>query len=90
VKVRATQWTGSNLFEVESLCGNVDRDISVIKDRIIIHSTSGDSLVSIGDYIIKEGNGSLRACKADVFKATYKLATLDKGLFGVSKEWQGR
>jgi hypothetical protein len=86
IKVRATQWTGSNLSEVESLCGNVDRYISLIRDVIVIHSSYGDSLVSVGDYIIKESNGSLRACKADVFEATYKIAALDKGLFDSSKE----
>lgn len=42
------------------------------KTHLIVNTLEGETVASIGDYIIKGVNGEFYPCKPDIFKKTYE------------------
>ena len=82
VTIRAIQWTGANLGELEDFLGIDDL---IYHDMITwasdeygpgyfkIKTLEGPMLASPGDYIIKGLRNEFYPCKPDVFKKKYRL-----------------
>ena len=81
VTIRAIQWTGCNLGELEDFLGIEDliyQDIIIWADEygpgyFKIKTLEGPMLAAPGDYIIKGLRNEFYPCKPDVFKKKYKL-----------------
>lgn len=56
-------------FEVKSC--ELDKDGKVL--NVYISTLEGTMKANRGDYIIKEVNGEIYPCKADIFEKTYEL-----------------
>lgn len=81
VKVRAVQWTGTNLEEVKRFVG--DKLIYSINDAawevgkaapnvvLRIRTLEGEHIANVNDYIIKGVAGEFYPCKPEIFAATY-------------------
>lgn len=70
IVVKAVQWTGDNLNEIQNFCHN--NRYSIINDKFTIYSLKGDMVVSTGDWIIKGVAGECYPCKPDIFELTYE------------------
>ena len=58
VVIEATQWTGSNLEELQNFVG-----FALTHDeKLIIHTLEGDYEAKVGDYIIKGVQGEFYPC----------------------------
>jgi hypothetical protein len=76
--VEAMQWTGENTAEVLALAGEGRRCADVIENS---HDGEQDtkrflmlpeSHADIGDWIVRDGDGNLTACKPEIFEASYE------------------
>ena len=79
VVIKAVQWTGDNLDEVQNF---LEKDFSSIDaekwmhDRkdIVIKTLEGLMVTSVNDFIIEGVNGNFYPCKPEIFHKTYELA----------------
>ena len=83
-EVEVVQWNGGieSLCEIEDFLGDGPQKSvpPAGKDELLLETISGDAIVKIGDWIIKEQksiehaypNGDFYKCKNSVFRKTYK------------------
>lgn len=72
--IKAIQFTGDNLREIENLCGTKCVGASFCGHQCIkttIETGAGWVQVNIGDYIVKYGD-DFRVYKEDIFKSIYE------------------
>ena len=70
VEVEFEIWSGVNYSKIKSFVGT----FAFLDDNnLIIRTLEGDMHASIGDYILKVGNGEFYICKPDIFEKTYTL-----------------
>jgi hypothetical protein len=86
VTIKAIEWTGKNLFEVQSFLENSIIDLSnpkaadlwdvytdmVRREGLIIITMEGEMKASVGDFIIRGVKGEHYPCKPDIFWLTYE------------------
>lgn len=94
IKVRAIQWTGNNLEEVQALIENEPLEVFLkqIENNphwedyqnivsiggLTIPTLEGNMKASIGDYIISGVNNEPYPCKQEIFEKTYDMVTNDQ------------
>ena len=74
VIIKAIQYTGSNVKEIEDFLGQIPLrypDTKEYERCLGIPTLEGIMRASIGDYIIKGVQGECYPCKPDIFKLTY-------------------
>lgn len=77
VTIEAVQFTGDNLDEIKTFCGE-EWGVSVYYDDegwepiIYIETLEGEMIAKVGDYIIKGTKGEFYPCKADIFNEKYE------------------
>ena len=77
VTIEAIKFTGDNLDEIKSFCGE-EWGVSVYYDDegwepiIYIETLEGEMITKVGDYIIKGTKGEFYPCKADIFNEKYE------------------
>jgi hypothetical protein len=69
VVVRAKEWTGNNLGELELFSGG---KVRLENDILCIQTAEGQKTASIGDMIIKGMIGELYPCDPEVFRMMYE------------------
>jgi hypothetical protein len=74
--VYAIQWSGENLFQVVRLTGQPEEKL-MGENGLEISTEIGLFEVNIGDWIVRDANGSCYPCSENVFHATYELANGD-------------
>ena len=75
-EIEAVQFTGDNLSEIESVCGEFCGGASFSGEKctnVYINTLEGSMRASVGDYIIKGLRGEFYPCKPDVFEKKYEL-----------------
>lgn len=77
VTIEAVQFTGDNLDEIKTFCGeewgvSVYYDNEGWEDIIYIETLEGEMMTKVGDYIIKGTKGEFYPCKADIFNEKYE------------------
>jgi hypothetical protein len=70
VVIKAVQWTGNNLFEMETFA--TTKVEYAFDGCLVVDTLEGVMKASIGDYIIKGIQGEFYPCKPDIFNATYE------------------
>jgi hypothetical protein len=71
--IDAIQWTGHNYNEI--LYNFPDHIAPMIDDKsnkVVLRTQTGTVLVLIGDYIIRNNDGSLKVFLPDEFEANYE------------------
>lgn len=79
VKIQAIQYTGENLQECKSFCGeNIKSFLQQTQLIVNILTLEGRMTVSLGDYIIQGIAGEYYPCKPDIFEKTYEIKEDEK------------
>lgn len=83
VEVEAIHYDGTNRAAVVEFMGGERQAKAEEKklpgpgrgmhDGIVIHTLEGVMKASIGDWIIRGGQGEFYPCKPDIFEATYEV-----------------
>ena len=76
VEVEVCHWTGYNVDEIISFCGDVAHDMYEKPDgtyTLYIRTLEGSHMATPGDYIIKGVKGEFYPCKPDIFAQTYDI-----------------
>jgi hypothetical protein len=108
VVIDAVQWTGKNhreifdfltenAFDKESMQVTGDHfhiDHTKVEGGLIIKTSEGEHLATIGDYIIRGVQGEYYPCKEDIFNQTYEKVddtNIQKGnsIWGNNYQGQG-
>ena len=74
VVIDAIQWTGENMSEMQSFCGEAVVFKLMAPPIPVFKTLEGELKASIGDWIIKGVKGEFYPCKPDIFAATYESA----------------
>lgn len=73
IRMRAVQWLGDNLPDVEELVGgNFDTSFSVDNGELFIHTLEGRMHASVKDWIVCRIDGEFWAVKPHIFERTYE------------------
>lgn len=72
-QVEAVQWTGTNISEIERLCGE-DTHVRIIEPSSSIIIRHQDNLMSAYalDFVLKHGDGRIEVLKPYIFRETYQ------------------
>lgn len=86
VTVKAIEWTGDNLFEVQSFIEELpillrttqqsdlwDVYTDIVRERgLTIKTLEGEMEASVGDFVIRGVKGEHYPCKPEIFWLTYE------------------
>lgn len=70
--IEAVKYTGTdeNKIELWHLCESVDPYVDQ-HGNLLIHTVSGYKKAEIGDYVVRDTDGSFYTCNAHIFENTY-------------------
>lgn len=72
VVVKAVQWEGDNVDEVNALIAGAGGTVEFYEDYGLVYTLEGLMRANKGDWIILGVAGELYPCKPDIFEATYE------------------
>lgn len=83
VVIEALIWTGDNGKEVQKFLGDSFIDFlreasDLTKKSVWIKTLEGNTIASIGDFIIKGSEGEFYPCKPYIFEDVYEKAGSEK------------
>lgn len=76
VEVKAMQWTGDNMDEVQEVIKNQsgsEGESFVMGDTVYLSVHEGMTTGKVGDYIVENPTGDLFICPQDEFAKGYEL-----------------
>ncbi len=73
VVIKAGQWDGSNLGEVEREIGLRMENVTISLGILNIRTLEGIMVTNPGDYVIRGVRDELYPCKKDIFEETYEV-----------------
>lgn len=75
VTVEAAKWDGKNISELQSLTigspTNKRVSLGPCKKVVILHTVYGNSMIYIGDFLVKDPSGDVQVCNRELAPKLY-------------------